>query len=148
MMRRLSPCLILVTAILVAGCFSANTEQPKQPAAPSVPGVPVVSTVQTTPSLPPTPISQASVSENTVLIRDYTFVPSAITIESGKIVRWENRDSTPHRIIFTDKNGRDTNTESNVLAPSQSWSNRFTSPGTYSYYCKINPEMKGTVIVV
>jgi plastocyanin len=49
--------------------------------------------------------------------------------------------------VFTDASGRDTAVDSNALASSQSYSRKFTEPGTYPYYCKIHPEMKGIVIV-
>jgi len=70
-----------------------------------------------------------------------------MTVKSGSIVRWQNNDAAPHRIVFMDKDGRDTPLDSSVLSSSQSWSNRFDKPGTYPYYCKIHPEMTGTVIV-
>jgi plastocyanin len=70
-----------------------------------------------------------------------------MTVKTGSIVRWENQDSIPHRIIFIDKDGQDTPVDSSVLSSTQSWSKKFDQPGTYPYYCKIHPEMTGTVIV-
>ena len=70
-----------------------------------------------------------------------------MTVKAGSIVRWENKDSSPHRIVFIDKDGQDTSLDSHVLSSTQSWSQNFDKPGTYSYYCKIHPEMTGTVIV-
>jgi plastocyanin len=110
-------------------------------------GTPV--TGQTSPVPLFTPISQAPVSANTITIKNFAFDPPAMTVGAGSTVRWENHDTAPHRIVFIDSAGRDTNEESGVLSPSQSWSsNQFKRPGSYSYYCKIHPEMTGTVIVV
>ena len=144
MTRWIPVILLIVAAVLIAGC--SDNQQPVQPTATTVPPPTPVVTVPTTTS-PPTPISQSSVSDNTVLIQDFAFKPQTITVKKGDIVRWENSDSTPHRIVFTDSSGRDTNTESSVLTSSQSYSRKFPDAGTYLYYCKIHPDMKGSVIV-
>ena len=138
--------IVLVAAVIAAGCSDMQTSPSQSPATGSL-SPSTVSTAQPATTKVPTPISQASVSDNTVIIQDYSFIPDTITVETGQIVRWENRDPTPHRIVFTDANGRDTNTESGILAAAQSYSRKFTAAGTYPYYCKIHPEMKGTVIV-
>jgi plastocyanin len=146
-MRRAFPLvIILITAIALAGCSTQKPEVPKATATPT-------QVISVTPSLPattpvPTPLSQASVSDNTVTIKDFTFSPQEITVKTGATVRWENLDSVPHRIMFTDSSGRDTNIESTTLAPAQSYSTKFTDAGRFPYYCKIHTSMKGTVIVV
>jgi plastocyanin len=137
--------LFVGAAVLCAGCSQAP--EPVQSQATPTTVVPV----QTVSSAPvtsvPTPISQASVSGNTITIKNFAFTPQTMTVKSGSIVRWENKDTAPHRIIFIDKDGRDTALDSSVLSSSQSWSNKFDKPGTFPYYCKIHPEMTGTVIV-
>lgn len=135
--------LILVATLTVAGC--SGTQQPVQPQTTANTEPSPAATLQRT--AVPTAISQGSVSANTVLISDYAFVPQTITVRGGEIVRWENRDATPHRIMFTDATGRDTGVESSALSSSQSYSRKFETAGTYPYYCKIHPDMKGTVIV-
>ena len=135
--------LLVGAAILCAGCTQAP--EPVQPQATT--GVPA-QTVTTAPAtIVPTPISQASVSENTITIKNFAFIPQTMTVKAGSIVRWENKDTSPHRIIFIDKEGRDTTIDSSVLSSTQAWSQKFDKPGTYPYYCKIHPEMTGTVIV-
>ncbi|OPY36281.1 MAG: plastocyanin [Methanoregula sp. PtaU1.Bin051] len=137
--------IILIAAGVFAGC---STQQPvTPPATVTTLQVPISTPAQYITTPVPTPLSQASVSDNTITIRDFIFSPQSITVKTGSIVRWENLDSVPHRIMFTDSSGRDTNVESSTLAPSQSYSRKFAAPGKYAYYCKIHPEMKGTVIV-
>lgn len=144
-MTRWIPVIILIAAaVLIAGC--SDNQQPMPPTGAPSPSPSPVATIPTT-TQPPTPISQSSVSDNTVLIQDFAFKPQTITVKKGDIVRWENRDAAPHRIVFTDSSGRDTNTESSVLTSSQSYSRKFPDAGTYPYYCKIHPDMKGSVIV-
>jgi amicyanin len=62
-------------------------------------------------------------------------------VKVGSTVRWVNQDSVPHRILFVE------GADSRVLAPSQSWSNKFDKAGTYDYACTIHPAMQGIVIV-
>lgn len=140
--------LILITAV-IAGCTS--TEQQAQTPATATATTNVKTPVPATTSPPATPISQVSVSENTIAIKDFAFTPPTITIKTGEIVRWENNEPDQnyvHRIVFTDPTGNIIKYDSSVLSPGQSWSQKFTSPGTYTYYCKIHPQMTGTVIVI
>ena len=134
---------VVAVAVIAAGCTQPSPPQPPQTTLTVSPMVPV----QTLITSVPTPISQASVSGNTITIKNFAFTPKTITVKTGSIVRWENKDSSPHRIIFIDKDGRDTSVDSTVLSSTQSWGNKFDKPGTYPYYCKIHPDMTGTVIV-
>jgi plastocyanin len=137
---------ILVTATIAAGC--SGTQQPAEPQATETPQPSPVTTMPRTATPLPTPISQTSVSDNTVMVRDFAFTPQTITVKTGSIVRWENKDAVPHRIVFTDASGRDLPSGDNsLLTASQSYSRKFDTAGTYPYYCKIHPEMKGTVMV-
>ena len=134
---------IVAVAVIAAGCTQPSPPQPPQATLAVSPTVPV----QTLITSVPTPISQASVSGNTITIKNFAFTPRTMTVKTGSIVRWENQDSIPHRIIIIDKDGQDTPVDSSVLSSTQSWSKKFDQPGTYPYYCKIHPEMTGTVIV-
>jgi plastocyanin len=134
---------VVAVAVIAAGCTQPSPPQPPQATLTVSPAVPV----QTLITPVPTPISQASVSGNTITIKNFAFTPRTMTVKTGSIVRWENKDSIPHRIIFIDKDGQDTPVDSSVLSSTQSWSKKFDQPGTYPYYCKIHPEMTGTVIV-
>jgi len=134
---------VVVVAVIAAGCTQPSPPQSPQITLTVSPTVPV----QTLITPVPTPISQASVSENTITIKNFAFTPRTLTVKTGSIVRWENQDSSLHRIIFIDKDGQDISGDYSVLSSTQSWSKKFDQPGTYPYYCKIHPEMTGTVIV-
>lgn len=139
--------IAVVALAVAAGCTQPAPSQ-QLPASPT-PTMAAVHTPQQIPSsLPITPISQASVSENTITIRNFAFDPQTLTVNAGSIVRWVNYDRVTHRIVFIDTAGRDTDVDSNPLSASQSWSSKFDKPGTYNYYCKIHPDMKGKIIVV
>ena len=134
--------LLIVAAVLFAGCTQSQQPQPTPTTT-----APVQTPAQPSASPVNTPLSQALVSENTIAIKNFAFNPQTMTVTAGSIVRWENHDAATHRIIFIDKDGRDTSVDSTALSSSQAWSNKFNQPGTYSYYCKIHPEMTGTIIV-
>jgi len=131
--------LLAIIIILVGVCGCTRTAPVDQPPAkftsPSQTSQPLKVT-----SIP-VPRTTSSVSANTINITNFAFDPDSITVKPGSTVRWVNRDSVPHRILFAD------GADSKVLAPSQSWSRKFDGAGTFDYACTIHPAMQGTVIV-
>ena len=126
---------IAVILVIVCGCTQSSTSNQSTTAV-------TTQTIQlltvTTTQLPQT---TASVSDNTIRIKNFAFDPASITVKVGSTVRWVNQDSANHRILFADK------VDSNVLASQQSYSRKFDRAGTYDYSCTIHPSMHGTVIV-
>jgi plastocyanin len=131
--------LLAITLIMVGVCGCTQTAPPVQPmtTAPTPPQTTQLLTVTTIPA----PQTTSSVSANTINITNFAFDPNSITVNLGSTVRWVNQDSVPHRILFAE------GADSKILAPSQSWSNKFDQAGTYNYTCTIHPTMQGTVIV-
>jgi amicyanin len=131
--------LLAITIILIGVCGCTQTAPPVQP--PATVTTPLQTTQQLTVTTIPVPQTTASVSDNTIRIKNFAFDPASITVKVGSTVRWLNQDSVPHRILFAD------GADSNVLAGMQSWSRKFDQAGTYDYACTIHPTMQGTVIV-
>ena len=77
-----------------------------------------------------------------VTIEDYAFKSPSITISDGTVVTWKNLDDDPHTVTATDGSF-----DSNGLAQGDTFSHKFLKSGTYQYYCKVHPMMRGTVIV-
>lgn len=78
--------------------------------------------------------------KNTVVIQNYAFNPSTITISKGTTITWTNEDSSPHALksdIF----------ESETLNNGDSFTYTFNDAGTFEYICSIHPSMKGTIVV-
>jgi plastocyanin len=73
------------------------------------------------------------------------YSPATITVVIGvnATVMWTNADIAAHTV--TGDNSSSIN--SGNLAPNQSYSFTFTSPGTYPYHCNYHNWMHGTVIV-
>ena len=79
-----------------------------------------------------------------VVIKQYMYMPMALTIEQGDTVTWTNQDSVGHDVTIT---AGPVSFHSPMLATGKSWSHTFTTAGSYSYICSVHPDMKATVTV-
>jgi plastocyanin len=105
------------------------------------------------------------------------FVPRAIVIEAGSVIRWPNPSNLPHNVVgafnqttasdagnttgiipqnSSDNNNTDTEMSSSIISidsgfiePNASWQYSFDKAGVFNYLCTIHAEegMRGTVIV-
>lgn len=79
-------------------------------------------------------------STESIIIKNFAFSPSSITINVGTTVVWTNEDSMPHRI-------KSDSFFSSVLGKGATFQQTFSAPGTYKYICSIHPSMNGEIIV-
>ena len=105
----------------------------------SVPG-PI--TAQDTPPPPEAAATTAAATTPQVTIAQATFGPTTLTISVGTTVTWANHDGDLHSVasaqgLFA----------SPGLDPGDTFAYRFTTPGTYPYFCALHPHMKGTILV-
>ncbi len=77
-----------------------------------------------------------------VNIDNYAYKAPTITIATGTTVIFKNLDDDPHTVTSNDGLF-----DSKGLAQGDTWTYRFTTPGTYHYHCTVHPMMQGTVIV-
>ncbi|HEV3354488.1 MAG TPA: cupredoxin domain-containing protein [Acidimicrobiales bacterium] len=84
--------------------------------------------------------AQSAPASNTIV--NFEFTPTTMTVASGTTITWTNTADRPHTV--TDRGG----TFDNLLAPGTTSSISFTVPGTYHYFCRINPSKMNGVIVV
>jgi plastocyanin len=84
---------------------------------------------------PPQPVS--------VVINNFSFSPSQISIKAGTKVTWINNDSVAHTV--TSKSGL---FGSVTLNPGSSFNFVFNTVGNFDYYCTIHPSMTATVVVI
>ncbi|MBF6055432.1 hypothetical protein AF335_08655 [Streptomyces eurocidicus] len=77
-----------------------------------------------------------------VMIKDFAFDPSSVTVHPGDTVRWINKGGTDH--TSTSDTGL---WDSLRIAPGESFRRTFGTAGTFPYHCAIHPSMKGTVTV-
>jgi plastocyanin len=89
--------------------------------------------------------AKPAVKTAAVSIINYSFMPKKLTVAVNTKVTWTNNDSTGHNVISTTSGvpfGR-----TKPFPEGKSYSYKFTTPGTYTYYCSIHTYMKGTIIV-
>jgi plastocyanin len=78
-----------------------------------------------------------------VTIADRAFGPADIAIAVGGTVDWVNRDDRAHTVTAADGAFG-----SSTLGSGATFSETFTTSGSFAYLCAIHPEMQGTVRVV
>jgi plastocyanin len=120
--------LTVVVALTVATCSGPSTPTPAG-AAPT--------------AAPPAAASGApAAGASAVTIAGFAFAPATITVSVGTTVTWTNNDSTGHTVTADDGSFA-----SGTLAPGATFSQAFTTAGTFAYHCSIHSSMQGTVTV-
>jgi plastocyanin len=79
-----------------------------------------------------------------IVIDNFTFEPSTLTVSVGTALTWLNEDDAPHTVVGTDPGSP---IKSPPLDSGERYSITLTTPGTYRYFCSLHPHMTGTVIV-
>jgi plastocyanin len=77
-----------------------------------------------------------------VSIKEFKFAPAALEIRPGTTVTWTNRDEETHTI--TSATGA---FASAGLGHDETFSQTFSKPGTYEYFCALHTKMRATVVV-
>jgi plastocyanin len=77
-----------------------------------------------------------------VMIKNFDYMPMAVTVPVGGSVTWKNLDGEPHTVTSTDGSFR-----SEALDEDDTYSFKFTKLGVYKYICTIHPKMRATVTV-
>ena len=78
----------------------------------------------------------------TIGIKEFKYGPPMLSVPVGSTVTWVNHDEEPHTV--TSATGA---FSSAGLVNEDTFAQTFTKPGTYEYFCKVHPFMKGTVVV-
>ena len=77
-----------------------------------------------------------------VTIKNFDFMPMAVSVPDGGSVTWKNLDGEPHTVTGTGGDFR-----SEALDEDDTYTFKFTKPGVYQYICTIHPKMRATVTV-
>ncbi|HTI84568.1 MAG TPA: cupredoxin family copper-binding protein [Acetobacteraceae bacterium] len=86
--------------------------------------------------------NRARAADAEVVIDNFTFSPSPLTVKVGTTVTWENRDDMPHSVVFPV-----TKVKSPAMDTDGSFKHTFDQPGTFDYVCGMHPFMRGQVVV-
>jgi plastocyanin len=84
----------------------------------------------------------STTATNEVVMQNLAFEPATLKIRAETVVTWRNDDSMSHTVT-----ARDGSFESSTMSHGGTFSFTFTQKGTFEYYCKIHPSMKGSIIV-
>jgi plastocyanin len=84
----------------------------------------------------------ASSNPDQVVVENFSFQPGTLTVKVGTTVTWVNHDDGPHTVNENNKTFK-----SGALDTDAKFSYKFTSPGTYNYFCSLHPRMTGQIIV-
>jgi len=77
-----------------------------------------------------------------VILSNFAFSPSTLTVAVGTTVTWTNKDASSHTVTS------DTGVfNSGGMSQNATYSYTFNTAGTFSYSCTIHPGMKGKIIV-
>ena len=91
------------------------------------------------------PAQAQAQGQHHVPIEQYAYSPATLTVRVGDTVTWTNHDQAAHDVVTTSAPAA---FQSPLLSTGQSWSQTFTVPGTYAYYCSVHPDMRAQVVVL
>jgi plastocyanin len=91
---------------------------------------------------PPTAPEPPVVGGNSVAISNFAFAPPALSVPTGTTVTWANGDGVTHTVTADDGKSFD-----GTLDPGHTFQVTAGAPGTYTYYCRLHPFMKASLIV-
>jgi plastocyanin len=91
-----------------------------------------------------TPAADVSITSGASTKTTTAFSPNPFTrsLASGGTVVWVNNDGTVH-----DLEDDTALWDSGDLSRNETFSFKYTAPGTYTYHCSIHPGMVGTVVI-
>ena len=91
-----------------------------------------------------TATADAAAATQDVMMSNFAFAPSSVSVTAGTTVQWTNHDTAPHDVTVT---SGPVAIHSPMLSTGQTWSYAFTVVGTYHYICSIHPDMQAVLTV-
>lgn len=92
---------------------------------------------------PPKSASTKSSAPDTIVIKNFTFYPSSLTVTPGATVTVHNEDVATHTVTANDNQFN----TGDVTPGSTKTFAAPTKPGSYGYICEIHQYMTGTLVV-
>ncbi len=95
-------------------------------------------------AIPTIGLGQAAGSAtHVIVIKQMHFDPQSLSVKVDDTVQWKNEDIFTHTVT-----ANDATFDSGPIAPGQSWSRKFNTPGTFGYHCRPHPNMTAQLSVV
>jgi plastocyanin len=96
-------------------------------------------------------VLQKELRPNLVYAGMNIFLPDAIKVSPGTMLKWLNGSNVPHNVIgiYKSANGSQIAVDSGFIEHNRSWQYSFNEQGVFEYRCTIHSEegMKGKIIV-
>jgi len=86
--------------------------------------------------------AQKSAQTDTVVIHNFAFQPSDLTVNAGDTIVWKNEDIVSHTVTAADGSF-----DSDEIKPGKSWKFVAKKTGTFEYACSPHPNMHGKLTV-
>jgi plastocyanin len=84
----------------------------------------------------------AATVTKTVRITATAFKPATVTIATGDVIKWSNRDTKAHQVVANSGAFA-----SPMIAAGHAWTHTFNTAGTYRYHDALHPALTGKVVV-
>jgi plastocyanin len=90
------------------------------------------------------PSAGETAAENSagVKIDNFSYSPPTLVVAPGTRVTWINADDDAHTVVEKDRKFK-----SSALDTNDTFSQTFTEPGEYEYFCSLHPRMAGKIVV-
>jgi|SRR5258705_7974570 plastocyanin len=85
---------------------------------------------------------QAAAGPTAVRIDNFNFTPPTLVVAPGTTVTWTNDDDDVHTVVEKERKFK-----SAALDTNDAFSQTFTAPGEYEYFCSLHPRMVGKIVV-
>ena len=73
----------------------------------------------------------------------FRYEPETVVAKVGDVIEWKNKDVYQHTVTSIS----DATLRSGIISMGKSWRYKAVKKGTLKYYCKLHPNMRGTLIV-
>lgn len=84
----------------------------------------------------------AEAADAKVVIDNFSFSPTPLTVKVGTTVTWANQDDMPHSVVFPTLK-----LKSPPMDTDESFKHTFDQAGTFDYVCGLHPFMHGQLVV-
>jgi plastocyanin len=77
-----------------------------------------------------------------VILENFSFEPQELHVRPGEEVVFRNEDDVNHTVTADDASF-----DSGAMAPNDTYTYTFDSPGDCSYHCEYHPNMTGRIVI-
>lgn len=107
----------------------------------------IIRTILLVPLFLAAPALSAHAEDMSAAIKLFQFQPKEITVAKGSKVTWENGDDIEHSVT-SGTPGKETGAfDSGFFKKGGTYSQTFETAGSFDYFCKRHPSMKGKIVV-